>query len=137
MKKFLLTIAAIIMVAITFAQTPNAFKYQAIARDVAGNIIQNQNVSFRISIVENGVDVYTETFLTLTNNFGLVNLEIGNGNVEFGDFTTIDWTNNTFSLKIEFDVEGGSAFELMGTSNLLAVPFALHAKTAENGFSGN
>jgi len=36
----------------TFAQSPQAFKYQAVARDLTGNVLANQNVSFRISILQ-------------------------------------------------------------------------------------
>jgi len=34
----------------SLGQSPQAFKYQAIVRDNGGEIIANQNVSFRISI---------------------------------------------------------------------------------------
>jgi len=62
-----------ITIAITvLAQAPKAFKYQAVARDNAGNILANQNVSFHISILQgsaSGTSVCTETHNTTTNKF--------------------------------------------------------------------
>jgi len=41
---------AIVVVISVFAQSPHAFKYQAVVRDNTGEITSNQTVSFRISI---------------------------------------------------------------------------------------
>jgi len=114
---------------------PEAFKYQAVARDAAGQTIANQSVGFQISILEgstSGNSVYTETHNALTNNFGLVNLGIGNGTGVTGDFSTIDWGGSSFFLQIEMDASGGTNFQLMGTSQLMSVPYAIHANTAES-----
>ena len=59
------------------------------------------------------------------------------GTLVSGAFNTINWGGDTYFNKIEFDKEGGSSYVLMGTSQMLSVPYALHAKTADNGFSGN
>ncbi|MBN2174695.1 MAG: hypothetical protein JW731_11215 [Bacteroidales bacterium] len=118
------------------AQTPQAFKYQAIARDNAGNLIANQNVSFRISILQGsagGTCVYTETHALKTNDFGLANLNVGGGVPVSGNFSTIGWGSNTYFLKIEMDPLGGSAYQLMGTSQLLSVPYALYARNSSDG----
>ena len=104
-------------------------------RDNGGNILKSQNVSLRISILSgstSGNIVYSETHAKLTNDFGLVNLEIGNGTVVSGSFSNIDWSSNTYFLKLDIDPNGGSTFTNLGTSQLLAVPYALHAKTVEN-----
>ena len=136
MKRTLFFIGSLILFAIaTIAQTPEAFKYQAVARDAGGQILANQSVSFRISILQasaSGTSVYSETHAATTNTFGLVNLEIGNGVVVSGDFTVIDWGMNSYFVQIEMDATGGNNYQLMGTSQLLSVPYALHAKTAEN-----
>ena len=140
MKKTILTIIVITLITIesALAQTPQAFKYQAIARDNSGNILINQSVSFRISILQgsiSGSSVYTETQTTTTNQFGLANLNIGNGTLVSGNFTTISWGNNTYFTKIEFDPTGGTSFTAMGTSQLLSVPYALYSKKA--GYDGD
>jgi len=118
-----------------FAQTPESFKYQSVIRDASGNVLINQPVGLRISILENstsGSSVYTETFSTSTNTYGLANLSIGNGNVQSGTFSTIDWGNTTHYIMIELDATGGSNYQLLGTSQLLSVPYALHAKNVDN-----
>jgi hypothetical protein len=56
---------------------------------------------------------------------------------------TIDWSNDNYYLKVGMDVAGGTNFLTMGTTQLLSVPYALHAATADsivggvNGFSGD
>ncbi|MBW8050354.1 MAG: DUF1566 domain-containing protein [Cytophagales bacterium] len=117
-----------------FAQAPQSFKYQAVARDISGNILANQAVGFQISILKTtatGIAVYIETHTDTTNQFGLVNLEIGKGTVTTGDFTTIDWANDDYFIQVKMDATGGATYAMMGTSQLLSVPYALHAKTAE------
>lgn len=136
MKKVILFFVAVMFVAITFAQTPQSFKYQAVARDAGGEFLTMQNVSLQISILQTevgGTAVYVETHSIQTNEFGLINLEIGNGELVSGDISTIDWSADSYFVKIEMDAAGGSNYEEMGTSQLLSVPYALHAKTASNG----
>ena len=128
-----------------FAQSPQAIKYQAIARDNAGNILVGQNVSFRISILGEAIGgdaVYVEIHDTVTNQFGLVSLEIGKGSTVLGDFAAINWHEGVFFLQTEIDPAGGSNYQLMGTTQLLSVPYSLYSEltggmilTNENGVS--
>ncbi|MBI5218918.1 MAG: tail fiber domain-containing protein [Bacteroidia bacterium] len=124
-----------------FAQVPHAFNYQAIVRNNSGNVIPNQNVSFRINILQGsstGSLVYSEEHSSTTNPFGLVNLEVGNGANPSGNFSTIDWGNNSYYIKIELDISGGSNYTVMGTNQLLSVPYALYSPgnyKAGNGIS--
>ncbi len=129
-------IALIIMLigSSVFAQSPEAFKYQAIARDAGGNILSNHNVSLKISILktnDTGTSVYIETHTVTTNSFGLINLNIGTGTIVSGDFSSIDWANDKYYLKVEMDPAGGTSYQAMGTSQLLSVPYALNAKSSE------
>lgn len=117
------------------AQTPESFKYQAVVRDASGVLLNNQPVSLRISIIEssvNGPSVYTETFNLSTNDYGLANLSIGTGNIQSGVFASINWGNTTHYIQVELDATGGSNYQLVGTSQLLSVPYALYAKNVEN-----
>jgi len=117
-----------------FSQVPDAFNYQAVVRNSSGEIIANQNVAFQISILQNsdtGTAVYVETHSATTNKFGLVSLEIGHGNVKSGVFDPGGWTADKHFIKVEFDPAGGNSFTQMGTSQLLAVPYAFQAKTVE------
>ena len=77
---------------ILLAQAPQAFKYQAIARDDAGNILLMWDISLRVSLIREGADgqaVYVEAHSVKTNIYGLVNLIIGEGELVKGDFSSI------------------------------------------------
>lgn len=117
------------------AQTPDAFSYQAVVRNSSGEIVSNQSVSFRISILQNsesGSVAYSETHQTTTNKFGLANLKIGKGTPVAGVFGPGGWGLAKHFIKVEIDVNGGNNFSEMGTTQLLAVPYAFHANTVEN-----
>jgi uncharacterized protein (TIGR02145 family) len=134
MKKIILSIISIIIYCFySFAQVPQVFNYQAVVRDNNGNELANQKVSFRISIIQGsttGTTVYSETHIDSTNQFGLVILEIGNGMVVSGDFSTIDWGTNSYYLKAEMDESGEINYQEMGTAQLLSVPYAFYAAEA-------
>lgn len=134
MRTSILFIATLVVFS-TFiqAQTPQAFQYQAALRNEAGNILVNQPVSFKISILSespSGVTIYEESHNDSTNEFGLVTLEIGSGIQIIGDFSLIPWGDGTFFLQVSMDETGGTNYQLMGASQLLSVPYALHAATA-------
>jgi hypothetical protein len=134
MKKILGIIIAIIGCYTLVAQTPQAFKYQAIVRDNSGQLIQQQRVHFQISILEgttSGKSLYIETHIDTTNSYGLVVLEIGHGFTS-DDFSSIDWSANSYFVQIEIDETGGTNFKNMGISQLLSVPYALYAETVSN-----
>ncbi|HBX51893.1 MAG: hypothetical protein A2275_02460 [Bacteroidetes bacterium RIFOXYA12_FULL_35_11] len=124
-----------------FAQSPQSFRYQAIARNAAGNVLANQHVSFRISLLQGSVSgtlVYSETHTDTTNQFGLVTLAIGGGAVVSGSFASINWAGGSYFVKVELDAAGGSNYVEMGTSQLLSVPYALYAKETEQTYvAGN
>jgi len=136
MKKLILSLVAIATITLSsFGQAPEGFKYQAVVRDAGNTILNNQAVGIRMTIQQGsigGTTVYSETFTPTTNAYGLVNLEIGNGTVVTGTFATIDWAAGPYFIETAVDVTGGTSYAVMGTSQLMSVPYALHAKTAEN-----
>ncbi len=79
-----------------------------------------------------GTAVYTETFSPTSNAYGLVNIEIGSGNTT-DDFSAIDWSAGPYFMETAVDVSGGTNYSVMGTSQLMSVPYALYAKTSGNG----
>ncbi len=130
MRNYFTTLIAIFMAIGVMAQ-PQGFKYQTVVRDSEGEIVANQNVSFQMKIRQGsaaGTEVYAETHTAATNQFGLANLVIGQGTVVSGDFATIDWGADDYFLEISFDINGGTNYLLAGTSQLMAVPYALYAK---------
>ena len=127
MKKSILTLLFLTLASTMLIAQPSAFKYQTVVRDATGEVLANQPVSFQISILQgssSGTNVYTETHSSTTNQFGLINMEIGSGTFVSGDFTTIDWGGDNYFLQIELDETGGTNYQLMGTSQLLSVPYS-------------
>jgi len=117
-----------------YCQTPQSFNYQAVARNNIGEILSNQNVFIRVNILKDsisGASVYSETHAISTNQFGLITLQIGNGVVLSGNINIIKWDSGSYFLKIEMDENGGLNFQIMGISQLLSVPYALHANSSE------
>ncbi len=138
MKKFVLLTAILIYslaVLVSPAQPPQNFNYQAIVRDNSGNPVLNQNVNFKMVILQgsaSGTNVYSETQIVKTNGFGLATLSIGSGTVTSGSFSGIQWGNDKFFLQTEIDITGGSTFTSMGVSQLLSVPYALYAANSSS-----
>ncbi|MCK5536011.1 MAG: hypothetical protein KAI79_04245, partial [Bacteroidales bacterium] len=125
MKKSALIIIAIFF-AITgvLAQTPNEFKYQAVLRNADGTIIAGESVTVNISILQGntiGISVFNETHIVSTTAQGLINLNIGS----VSDLSVVDFSADTYFIEITVNNI------VMGTSQLLSVPYALQAKIAE------
>lgn len=137
MKNIMYLFIALVFSAEAFAQSPQSFKYQAVIRTADGNIINNQSVGLQISILqgsETGTPVYSETWAVETNEFGLINLNIGEG-LSSDDFSMISWGTDNYWVKIETDISGGTNYTEMGTSQLLSVPYSLYAN--ESGSNGS
>jgi hypothetical protein len=136
MKRILLSLVAIATISLSsFGQAPEGFKYQAVVRDAGNLILNNQAVGMQLTIQQGsigGTAVYTETFIPTSNAYGLVNIEIGSGNTT-DDFSTIDWSAGPYFIETAMDVTGGTTYVVMGTSQLMSVPYALYAKTSGNG----
>jgi len=139
MRKLFIIVVAVLLTASVFlprqasAQAPEKMSYQAVIRDANDNLITDTQIGMQISILQGsaiGTAVYVETQEPSTNANGLVSIEIGTGTTS-DDFSTIDWTDGPYFIKTETDPAGGTTYTITGTSQLLSVPYALHAKTAE------
>ena len=136
-----------------FATTTHVFaqdrgiSYQAVAidadgkqipgYDVYGNPISGAEISVRFGLYNNSNMLdYEETHQTLTDQFGLFNLVIGDGastnNGLYSNFVDIAWGIDKKFLKVELDVYGGSDYILMSYQELLSVPFAKFAENSLN-----
>src|ERR1700722_20465464 len=117
---------AFFMVTNVNAQAPQAIPYRAVARNAAGTLLPNQNVSIRFTIHDasaNGTILYQETQSATTNSLGLFNVNIGQGtvNISYGPFAAIAWGTNAKFNQVEMDFTGGNNFVNMGTSQMLSV----------------
>ena len=133
--KLTLTILLFVTVALNvFAQAPEKMSYQAIIRSKSNTLVTNSNISLKVVVHQGattGTNVYEETHLVKTNNNGLVSLEIGTGNILTGNFSTIAWEKGPYFIETQVDAAGGTNYNIIGITQLLSVPYALHANTAE------
>ncbi|PTB94661.1 hypothetical protein C9994_11930 [Marivirga lumbricoides] len=117
------------------AQSSDNISYQAVVRNAQNELLVNQKVAVAISILQGsaeGTNVYAETHTPSTNANGLITFLIGNGAATSGDFSAINWSAGPYFIKTEIDPAGGSNFTITSINQLLSVPYALHAKTAES-----
>ena len=130
LKTTVITLYFLLFTICAISQPPRQFNYQAVIRDDAGQAIVAEEVAVDIAILQGspqGESVFSETHHTETNEYGLIDLQIGSVN-ELGD---IDWGSDAYFVEIK--VNG----ELMGTSQLYSVPFALRSETSGDAFSGD
>lgn len=118
---------------------PQGVNYQAVARDNTGAILPNTALTVRFSILSAlspAVVDYVELHNNVvTNNFGLFTLVIGQGTpTGAGAFNAINWGASNHYIKIE--VNSGSGFVDMGTTQFWAVPYAFYAGNVLNGGQG-
>ena len=135
MTRLYILLTAILLTSLAWAQAPQKMSYQAVVRDAANALMINQEVGIQISLLQGSVSgdaVYVETQAPTTNDNGLFSIEIGAGAVISGSLTTIDWSEGPYFIHTEIDPTGGTNYTITGTSELLSVPYALHAQTAEN-----
>lgn len=140
MKRLIVILLAMVLSVSTIGQAPEKMSYQAVVRDGTNNVVKSSAVGVRISILQgtaSGTPVYVETQTPISNSNGLVSMEIGAGNRVSGSFPSINWAAGPYFIKTETDPNGGTNYTVAGTSQLLSVPYALHAKTAEKFISTN
>ena len=134
MRKIYTLITALLLTTSIWAQSPEKMSYQAVIRNSSDDLITNTAVGMQISILmgtADGIAVYVETQAPTTNANGLVSLEIGTGTTT-DDFSAINWTDGPYFIKTETDPTGGTSYTITGTSKLLSLPYALHAKPDES-----
>ena len=115
------------------AQAPQGFNYQATVRNSTGDLIVNTNVYFKFNVMQGSqtsLPVFTEIHYVPTDDLGQVNLVIGQGTANTGVFSELDWSLGSYYLGIELDT--GSGYVAMGTTQLLSVPYALYAENSGN-----
>lgn len=134
MNRFLHLLCAALITVGVFAQAPQAFDFQGVARDAGGQVLSSQSIALRISILAgslNGPVAYQETHTVTTSPFGLFTIAVGAGTPTQGSFPAIAWGASSHFIQVEMDASGGSSFTDMGTTQLLSVPYALHARAVD------
>ena len=150
MKKILIFLIGALLLSVSYvnAQVVDGITYQAVAvdedgkeiagMDANGNILHSKTMNVRFTIIEgcsSGNIVYQEIHSTNTDPNGLFSVIIGHGEITNDSsnlsILDIDWGGNKHFLKVELDVKNRNEYKLMGIQQMMAVPYAFHAKTAE------
>lgn len=137
MKK-IICVLSLITFGISSAQSPQGINYQATIRSSAGELLINQNAGIKFTVHQEAADgqaIYSEQHTTTTDNIGAVKLVFGQGTPETGTFNQINWAIGSYYLEIE--VNTGSGFTSLGTTQLMSVPYALYAERSGSSFSVN
>ncbi|MEO6760126.1 MAG: hypothetical protein ABIO24_11785, partial [Saprospiraceae bacterium] len=139
-NRFLLLLLGLCFSGTLLAQfTPQGFNYQSIVRDGSGTALSNQTVTLLFVIrsgAANGPVAYSEKQVSSTNQYGLVNLVIGQGGTPLqGDFGSINWGGGAKFLTVSVETSP-SVFDELGSSQLMSVPYALYAQNSANGGGG-
>jgi hypothetical protein len=136
MKRFLLFVFSIFL-SFSIAIAQDGINYQGAATDVNGDELTNQNITIRASVLSGGANgnlEWEETHSATTDQFGLFNVVIGQGtnttNGATATFNDMNWGSTGHYLKIEMDATGGTNYAMIGTTQMMSVPYALYAKSA-------
>ena len=96
--------------------------------------MSNQAVGVRMSIKSgtiNNSSLYAETHTKTTDVSGLINIQLGTGTVISGIFGDIEWGRGSHFIQLEVDFNGGSNYVVIGTQELISVPYALYANKTD------
>ena len=142
MRKLLLLLSfiSIFSSALLAQSIPDGMNYQAVARNLKGEIQPNQPIALRVvlfSVQNNGnMEYYRESHDVVTSPTGVFSLIVGQGKKESGIFDDIPWSTENIWMEVSIKSKGQSDFAIVSNSKLLAVPYAFHAISAER-LSGN
>jgi hypothetical protein len=139
MKKIYSLAAGLLLTASLWAQAPQKMSYQAVIRNSSNALLTSIPVGMQISILQGtptGTVAYSETQTVSTNANGLVSLEIGSGNPVTGTFSAINWATGPYFIKTETDPAGGTNYTIVGTNQLMSVPYALFSANGTPGATG-
>lgn len=136
MKKTYFFLICIISALQLLAQAPDALRYQASVKADNGTLLSGSNVKFRFEIfksafeADGGTKIYSEIQQATTSPTGLVNLLIGKGTPEIGIFSAIDWSSDSYYVKVSTD--RGNGYSTTGEQQLLNVSYALFVDVTGN-----
>ncbi|MEM6805933.1 MAG: tail fiber domain-containing protein [Bacteroidota bacterium] len=114
-------LCAMIFFSNVYAQSTKGINYQSVVRDNTGALIPNQSVNLRFQIIKGsaaGTIVYDEDQASMTNDFSLFSVVIGEGTPTIGSFSNINWGDDDYFLKVFFNGTD------MGTTELESVPYS-------------
>lgn len=133
MKKLAILIMAFGLSFTGLTQAPQAFAFQSTITHADGSPFINTDVSllFNIrSVSGTGTIVYAESHSNVTtSSTGYFTASVGQGVPTLGSFSAINWNGSSYYLELLVDTLSGTGtnYVSLGASQLLSVPYALHA----------
>ena len=138
-RNFILTIATTLVTMAAAAQT-DGFSYQAVVRNSNGDLVNNAHVGLRLTLTagDNGQALYQETHRPSTNNYGVLNVTVGDGSHAQGtSIQDVDWSSGNVWMRVEVDPNGGTNYIDLGSTKLQSVPYAYYAANSSKGEKGD
>jgi uncharacterized protein (TIGR02145 family) len=136
MRKIYSIVIGILLTASIMAQAPQKMSFQSVIRNSNNTLVTSKKVGMRISILKgsaagiaSSLTDYVETQTANTNTDGLVSLEIGKGTAVIGSFAGIKWAEGPYYIKTETDTTGGDNYTIIGSIELLSVPYAMYSSS--------
>ena len=129
MRNVFLAMAFFASILANAQNVPLSVNYQSVVRSQSGTVLPNQQVSIRFSIIRDSIlgnIMYQEQHTVVSNDFGLVNLKLGEGVPLLSQFRLIDWSLKSILVKIELSI-GGSPFTTMGEEGFSSVPYSIYS----------
>ena len=142
MKKIFSLLILMMAIASTMIaqQVPQGMKYQAVARNLKGEILADEKIVLKISLTsqegKSAVVHYSELHNVKTNELGLFTLVIGDGVSNNAAFKEIPWSSQNIWMEVSIADKIKGGFTVISSSKLLAVPYAFHAETANRVVDG-
>ena len=124
MKKTFLVLLSIVYLFIStvYSQAPESFNYQAVIRDAGGQVMSNKTKVIKVEITDapvSGNVVYSEDHSVTTNQFGLINIAIGQGIYQGNPLDSINWGASNYYLEIFIDPTGQGNFIKYGFKSIV------------------
>ena len=152
MKKYIAAILlSIVTITVSIAQNvPQGIAYQAVAIKDGPHSLGGQNASsfnwsnkdiqVRFTIFEKypgGSNQYSEIHKTKTDEYGVFNLIIGQGQTINGVFENIQWDLGMAHLQVEIDFENNNTFKVTSFERFWSVPYAFNTRNSKGGGMNN
>ena len=131
--KHLITFLFLVTCFQVFGQNNPGFSYQAIIRNEDGKALKRSKVDIVVDLYSDDIRnaLFTESHQTKTDKFGQINIVIGQGRNLSGNLQDIPWENGNIFYSIRITDES-KKLDIISEAQLLAVPYALHANTANS-----
>jgi hypothetical protein len=132
--KIKFTLMLLFFASLVFGQAPKLINYQGIVRGTDGAPTINQPISIRFQILKGsptGTVVYTELQSLTTNSLGLIQTQIGLS----ANLGNVVWNAAQLYLEVAMDITGGSNLSILGTQQIMGVPYSFLANNVPAAYS--